>query len=162
MINHIAKKAGEKAGISNANPALRHINQHILRHSIARYLKSKGFSAEWIQNFLGHASFKTTMDMYDTLSIHEMQEEVLRRIIWRLKYSYQDYWCAAKGTGLDLLYKTEDGEAKRSLGIGLLCVIVVDLSRGALIRKKFLYMGLVSICMMVELCGSSLCYHASK
>ena len=44
------------------------------RHSIARFLKSKRFSAEWIQNFLGHESYKTTMDMYGTLSIDEMQE----------------------------------------------------------------------------------------
>jgi integrase len=80
MINHITKKAGERSGISNPNPSLKHINPHIFRHSIARYLKSKGFSAEWIQNFLGHASFKTTMDMYGTLSIDEMQEEAARRL----------------------------------------------------------------------------------
>ena len=28
----------------------------------------------WIQNFLGHESYQTTMDMYGTLSIDEMQE----------------------------------------------------------------------------------------
>jgi len=43
-------------------------------------LKYKGFSAEWIQNFLGHASYKTTMDMYGTLSIDEMQQEVEKRL----------------------------------------------------------------------------------
>ena len=52
----------------------------IFRHSIARYLKSKVFSAEWIQNFLGHESYKTTMDMYGTISIDEMQEEVVRKL----------------------------------------------------------------------------------
>jgi integrase len=36
--------------------------------------KSKGFTAEWVQNFLGHQSYKTTMDMYGTISIDEMQE----------------------------------------------------------------------------------------
>ena len=41
---------------------------------MARFLKSKRFSAEWVQNFLGHESYKTTMDMYGTLSIDEMQE----------------------------------------------------------------------------------------
>lgn len=44
MINHITAKAGEKAGIKNPNPRLKHINPHIFRHSIARYLKNKGFS----------------------------------------------------------------------------------------------------------------------
>jgi len=79
MINHITKKAGERADMKNPNPALKHINPHIFRHSIARFLKSRDFSAEWIQNFLGHASFKTTMDMYGTLSIDEMQGEVGKR-----------------------------------------------------------------------------------
>lgn len=82
--NHIPANAGDKAGIHNSNPCLKHINPHLFRHSIARYLKntcsgrseSKGFSAEWIQKFLGHTSPKTTMDIYGTLSIGEMQEEV--------------------------------------------------------------------------------------
>ena len=80
MINYITQNAGERAGIKNPNPRLKHINPHIFRHSIARFLKSKGFSAEWIQNFLGHASFKTTMDMYGTISIDEMQEESEKRL----------------------------------------------------------------------------------
>lgn len=79
-INYITQKAGERAGIKNPNPRLKHINPHILRHSIARFLKSKSFSAEWIQNFLGHASYKTTMDMYGTISIDEMQEESERKL----------------------------------------------------------------------------------
>ena len=73
------EKVGERAGITNPNPARKHINPHIFRHSNSRYLKSKGFSAEWIQNFLRHASYKTTMDMYGTLSIDEMQQEAERR-----------------------------------------------------------------------------------
>ena len=79
-INYITKKAGERAGLENPNPRYKHISPHIFRHSIARYLKSKGFSAEWVQNFLGHASFKTTMDMYGTLSIDEMQEEIEKKL----------------------------------------------------------------------------------
>jgi site-specific recombinase XerD len=72
IVNHITQKTGQKAGITN--PGLKHINPHIFCHSIARFLKSKGLSAEWIQNFLGHESFKTTMDMYGTISIDKMQE----------------------------------------------------------------------------------------
>jgi integrase/recombinase XerD len=73
-VNYIVEQLGEKAGVENPNPRLQHLNPHIFRHSIARFLKSKGFSAEWIQNFLGHESYKTTMDMYGTISIDEMQE----------------------------------------------------------------------------------------
>jgi len=80
-INYIVGKAGKKAEIENPNPALKKINPHIFRHSIARHLKDKGFSAEWVQKFLGHASYKTTMDMYGTLSIDQMQEEASRRLL---------------------------------------------------------------------------------
>jgi len=80
-INYIVGKAGKKADIENPNPALKKINPHIFRHSIARHLKDKGFSAEWVQKFLGHASYKTTMDMYGTLSIDQMQEEATRRLM---------------------------------------------------------------------------------
>ena len=79
-INYITAKSGEQSGITNPNPRLKYINPHIFRHSIARYLKNKGFTAEWIQNFLGHASYKTTMDMYGTLSIDEMQQEAENRL----------------------------------------------------------------------------------
>ena len=73
-VNHIVATLGAQAGIVNPTPRLTHLNPHLFRHSIARFLKSKRFSAEWIQNFLGHESYKTTMDMYGTLSIDEMQE----------------------------------------------------------------------------------------
>jgi len=79
-INYIIEDIGEKAGIENPHPGRQHLNPHLFRHSIARFLKSKGFSAEWIQNFLGHQSYKTTMDMYGTISIDEMQEVVIQRL----------------------------------------------------------------------------------
>ncbi len=77
-VNHIVATLGAQAGVVNPNPRLSHLNPHLFRHSIARFLKSKRFSAEWIQNFLGHESYKTTMDMYGTLSIDEMQEVAAR------------------------------------------------------------------------------------
>lgn len=79
-VNYIVEATGEKAGIENPHPGRKHLNPHLFRHSIARFLKSKCFSAEWIQNFLGHQSYKTTMDMYGTISIDEMQEEAVRRL----------------------------------------------------------------------------------
>jgi site-specific recombinase XerD len=79
-VNYIIEDIGEKAGIENPHPGRRHLNPHLFRHSIARFLKSKGFSAEWIQNFLGHQSYKTTMDMYGTISIDEMQEVAAQKL----------------------------------------------------------------------------------
>ncbi len=80
LVNHIIEKVGVAAGIENPHPGRKHLNPHIFRHSITRYPKSKGFSAEWIQNFLGHQSYKTTMDMYGTISIDEMQEIARRKL----------------------------------------------------------------------------------
>ncbi len=73
-INYIVEQVGKRAGIDHPRPGRHILNPHIFRHSIARFFKSKGFTAEWIQNFLGHQSYKTTMDMYGTISIDEMQE----------------------------------------------------------------------------------------
>ncbi len=74
MINKIVETAGKESDIQHPNPNCKHINPHLFRHSIARHLKSKGFSVEWIQNFLGHSSYKTTMDVYGRLSLDEMQQ----------------------------------------------------------------------------------------
>ncbi len=80
QVNYITQRAGELAEVKNPNPRLTHINPHIFRHSIARYLKSDGLGGEWAQNFLGHNSIKTTMDIYGTISIDEMQEVAERRL----------------------------------------------------------------------------------
>lgn len=80
LVNHIIEKVGALSSIENPHPGRPHLNPHIFRHSIARFLKSKGSSAEWIQNFLGHESYKTTMDMYGTISIDEMQEIAERKL----------------------------------------------------------------------------------
>jgi integrase/recombinase XerD len=80
IVNLIVENTGKRANLENPNPARRHLNPHIFRHSIARFLKSKGFTAEWIQNFLGHQSYQTTMDMYGTISIDEMQDIAARKL----------------------------------------------------------------------------------
>jgi len=79
-IVYITARAGHKAGIKNTISRVKHFNPHIFRHSIARYLKNKGFAAEWVQNFLGHASYKTTMDVYGTISIDEMLQGAENRL----------------------------------------------------------------------------------
>jgi len=45
-VNRIVSNLGDRAGIVNPNPRLTHLNPHLFRHSIARFLKSKRFSAE--------------------------------------------------------------------------------------------------------------------
>ena len=80
QVNDITQHAGVPAEVKNPTPRLPHITPHIFRHSITRYLKSIGLGVEWAQNFLGHNSIKTTMDIYGTISIDEMQEVAERRL----------------------------------------------------------------------------------
>ncbi len=75
-INRIVAKAGKRAHLSNPVPELKNINPHILRHSCARILKDRGLSLEVVQKVLGHLSYKTTMDLYGTKSISEMDSEL--------------------------------------------------------------------------------------
>ena len=75
-INRIVAKAGHRAQLQNPIPELKNINPHILRHSCARILKDKGLSLEVVQKVLGHLSYKTTMDLYGTKSITEMDDEL--------------------------------------------------------------------------------------
>lgn len=75
----ICVEAGKQAGVSHPMPGKTNINPHLFRHSIARHLKTDGWPWEFIQNFLGHSSFKTTMDTYGTMGFDEMQQIALRR-----------------------------------------------------------------------------------
>ena len=72
-VNKIVAKAGVKANLQHPNPNMKNINPHLFRHSIARHLKAKGLNLEAIQNFLGHESYKTTMDVYGTMGVDETQ-----------------------------------------------------------------------------------------
>jgi integrase/recombinase XerD len=79
-INRIVAKAGKRAHLSNPVPELKNINPHILRHSCARILKDRGLSLEVVQKVLGHLSYKTTMDLYGTKSISQMDDELKEKM----------------------------------------------------------------------------------
>jgi site-specific recombinase XerD len=79
-INRIVAKAGHRAQLKNPNPDLININPHILRHSCARILKDRGLSLEVVQKVLGHLSYKTTMDLYGTKSVSEMDDELKEKM----------------------------------------------------------------------------------
>lgn len=80
QINRIVANAGQRAQLHNPIPELKNINPHILRHSCARILKDKGLSLEVVQKVLGHLSYKTTMDLYGTKSISEMDKELKEKV----------------------------------------------------------------------------------
>lgn len=80
QINRIVAKAGKRAQLSNPVPELKNINPHILRHSCARILKDRGLSLEVVQKVLGHLSYQTTMDLYGTKSIGQMDDELKEKV----------------------------------------------------------------------------------
>ena len=80
QINRVVAKAGSRAQLKNPVPELKNINPHILRHSCARILKDRGLSMEVVQKVLGHLSYKTTMDLYGTKSIADMDEELQAKV----------------------------------------------------------------------------------
>ena len=83
-VNQILEEVAKRANIVHPNPAtkmnrnhimvVRKVNPHLLRHSLARHLKSLRFPLEFIQNYMRHSSIKTTMDVYGTLGPEEMKE----------------------------------------------------------------------------------------
>jgi integrase len=73
-INNIVAAAGHRAGIDNPNPRYRNVNPHLLRHSVARNWKNQNGSMESLQKILGHASMRTTYDLYGTQSIDDVQD----------------------------------------------------------------------------------------
>lgn len=77
-INQILAQITLKNKFTNPNPTKKYINPHSFRHSLARHLKDQRLPIEFIQNYLRHASMKTTFDVYGKLSLDEM-EKVARR-----------------------------------------------------------------------------------
>ena len=80
QVNIICQRAGEAAGITNPNPAIKHINPHLFRHSLARRLKAAGTRIETISALLGHSSITQTLETYGLPSQAEIKEEVLKAL----------------------------------------------------------------------------------
>ena len=76
QINRIVSDIGKRAKIENPNPnsKTKHVTPHLLRHSFARMAKDAGLTVESVQKLLRHRSYVTTMDLYGTMSIEDVQE----------------------------------------------------------------------------------------
>lgn len=70
-INNIVAGVGKLAGIPHPNPRYKNISPHLFRHSFARNWKRSGGSLESLRKILGHASIRTTFDLYGTESVDE-------------------------------------------------------------------------------------------
>jgi len=73
LVNNIVGDAGVRAGLDHPDPSHPSvINPHLLRHSLARNLLAKGMDLRYVQQILGHKSYKTTVDVYGVPSVAEV------------------------------------------------------------------------------------------
>lgn len=73
-INYLVSNAATTAGVRNPNPRYKNVSPHLIRHSFARNWKRAGGSLESLQKILGHASLKTTLDIYGTEDQQETEQ----------------------------------------------------------------------------------------
>ena len=79
QLNRIVTDAGARAGVENPNPKYAgRLTCHLFRHSFARAWKSKGGSIESLAKILGHSSTATTVDLYGTESLDDVQRNYER------------------------------------------------------------------------------------
>lgn len=55
---------------------LRHIRFHDLRHSTASFMLANGFGMKEIQEYLGHANFNITADVYTHTDLQAKREMI--------------------------------------------------------------------------------------
>ena len=79
QMQNVVRNVGNTANLKHPNPGNKYINCHLFRHSIARHLKGAKYQLEWIQKFLGHTKLETTADQYGTISLNEMQLELVQK-----------------------------------------------------------------------------------
>ena len=80
QLNRIVANTGHRSGLCNPNPQYTNITCHLLRHTFARHWKDVGGSIETLAKILGHASVKTTWDLYGTQSIKDIKRNYNRII----------------------------------------------------------------------------------
>jgi len=73
-INEIVRNTAEKAGVKHPDPAKKHMNPHIFRHSYIRHLIKQGVPPNYVQQLAGHSDIRTTLQMYGIPSFKDLQE----------------------------------------------------------------------------------------
>jgi integrase/recombinase XerC len=76
QIRRMLAAAAQSAGVLSPNPRHKQVNPHLLRHSGARKLLASGVSLRLVSHYLGHASYRTTVDTYGTPTEDEIADAV--------------------------------------------------------------------------------------
>jgi integrase/recombinase XerD len=84
-LNRIVVQAGERAEVKNPNPKYKgRLTCYLFRHSFARLWQTRGGSMESLAEILGHSSLSTTVDLYGTEGVHDVQED-FERVMTEIK-----------------------------------------------------------------------------
>lgn len=90
QVNRIVADAGRRADVSNPNPRQRHICCHLFRHSFARLWKERVGSIETLSRILGHASVKTTWDLYGREGLQDIRRNYAKVMDGLMKLQLSD------------------------------------------------------------------------
>lgn len=77
-VSQIVERVEKNVEIKNLNLEQRHLTPGFLRYSMACFLKNKGFSSQWTQQFFG--SYKIVANVYGPIFIGGMQKEALIKL----------------------------------------------------------------------------------
>lgn len=80
QVSDIVAKCGRLADVTHPNPARSQLNPHLFRHSFVRNAIARGANIDKIQQLLGHAGVRTTIDVYGTPSVEAVQDEYEKKI----------------------------------------------------------------------------------
>ena len=79
QVNRIVERAGQLAEVSNPNPTSSgKVTCRLFRHTFAQHWKQRGGDIESLSRILGHATSATTVDLYGTQDIDDLQSSYER------------------------------------------------------------------------------------
>lgn len=87
QINEIVAKCASRAGVRHPNPEKKQVNPHLFRHSYVRNVLRSGVPLQIVQQIVGHASIKTTVDIYGTPSQEDIQRAYEEKFLGKKKES---------------------------------------------------------------------------
>jgi len=79
-VAQIVQAKAEAGGIVSPNPNRSTIGPHLLRHTWARHALDNGVDVRVVQQWLGHAHYSTTVDVYGTPSEEYSERELIDKL----------------------------------------------------------------------------------
>jgi len=79
-VAQIVQAKAQAAGIESPNPSRSTVGPHLLRHTWARHALDRGVDPRVVQQWLGHAHYSTTVDVYGTPSDEYSERQLIEKL----------------------------------------------------------------------------------